>query len=1035
MSGKSILRILKHFFISLLFVLFLWVIEALLEYIFLNQNGNTFLLNIFPFHNRYELLTRFFFGSILILTGILILEFYSKLSILQKEESKAAHNLEITLNSIGDAVITTDLQGKVVLMNPVAEMLTGWQQNEAKGLLLKEIFHIVDTGTRKNCENPVDLILRSNEQNDPANQLTLTSKTGKEYQIADSAALITDEKGQKSGAVLIFRDISEDYRMKEKLKEGEERYRDIASANWVWEVDKEARFTYSSNKVQELLGYSHQEMLEKTIFDIMLQENRPEIIKFFEETSKAKSVFTDLENLNKTKDGRIIHVLTSGFPILDNNSDLIGFRGTNKDITDWVEAQTELLYQTEMLKIITNIATRYISVPFSDTSKAMQMAIQEVGEFVRADRAYVFNYDFEKRLLNNTHEWVQEGVSPEIDNLQNIPMEQFPEWVSHHKNRDQVYIPRVTDLPDGNLRDLLMAQEIKSLITIPMFLDAELIGFVGFDSVNSVHEYTDQEVSLLKLLAQVLVNFQHRILSEQALRHSEEKLSALYASMTEMVVFHEMIFNSENEIVDYKIIDCNQAFTDITGISRQDAVGHLASKVYSSTPPPYLDTYAEVVRSGKSQQINVFYQPLEKYFIVSTVPLGKNQFATITSNITNIKEAEEELRHLRNFLSNIINSMPSILVGVDSDGNITQWNDEARRITGVNSTEALGQPLYQAFPRLADEMERVRQAMRSRRPLSYPKRLRQMDNETRYEDLTIFPLVANGVEGAVIRIDDVTEQVRLEEMMVQSEKMLSVGGLAAGMAHEINNPLAGMLQTANVLKNRLNVNRNIPANQQAAIQAGTTMENINQFMEIREIPRMLGAICQSGRRVADIVENMLSFARKGDASFSTHRLDDLLERTLNLATTDYDLKKHYDFKKIKIIREYETNIPGVPCESGKIQQVLLNILRNGAEAMQEMGIETPQFILRTRYNPERKTVSMEIEDNGPGMSEEVRKRVFEPFYTTKPPGIGTGLGLSVSYFIITENHMGEISVESKPGKGSNFIISLPVEGGKNENPG
>jgi PAS domain S-box-containing protein len=395
--------------------------------------------------------------------------------------------------------------------------------------------------------------------------------------------------------------------------------------------------------------------------------------------------------------------------------------------------------------------------------------------------------------------------------------------------------------------------------------------------------------------------------------------------------------------------------------------------------------------------------------------------------ITESKKNEEDLRQLRNYLSNIINSMPSTLVGVDKIGRITQWNSGAVREMGISPEDAVGQRIEDVFPRLASEMDRVREAMRTHQVLSELKKVRQDEGETCYEDITIYPLVSNAVEGAVIRIDDVTERVRIEEMMVQSEKMLSVGGLAAGMAHEINNPLAGMIQTANVLLNRLDSKQNIPANLRVADELGINMEDIHAFMEKRDIPRMLTAIQDSGKRVADIVQNMLSFARKSEAMISNYFMDDVLDKTIELAETDYNLKKHYDFRKISIIREYEENLPGIPCEAAKIQQVLLNILRNGAEAMQEADSKEPHFIIRTMCEKEQKFVRIEIEDNGPGMDEKIRKRVFEPFFTTKPPGVGTGLGLSVSYFIIVENHHGEMFVESHPGEGTKFVIRLPQE--------
>ncbi|MCP4693897.1 MAG: PAS domain S-box protein, partial [Desulfobacterales bacterium] len=362
------------------------------------------------------------------------------------------------------------------------------------------------------------------------------------------------------------------------------------------------------------------------------------------------------------------------------------------------------------------------------------------------------------------------------------------------------------------------------------------------------------------------------------------------------------------------------------------------------------------------------------------------RFVGTHSDIDQRKRAEEESRRLRNYLSDIIDSMPSTLVGVDAEIKVTQWNKTAERTTGVSADAARGKLLSDVFPRMASEMDNIAESIRTRKIKQKQKRAAASESGARDEEVTIYPLVAAGEKAAVIRVDDITDKVRMEEMMIQSEKMLSVGGLAAGMAHEINNPLAGMMQTAGVLANRLSGEADIPANRRAAEAAGASMASIQAFMEARDVPRMLGVIKESGRRVADIVDNMLSFARKSDDRTSSHALADLIDRTLELASTDYDLKKQYDFKKIEIRREYENGLPPPPCEGAKIQQVLLNILRNGAQAMQDAAIQGPAFIVRTRFEKERGMVCMEIEDNGPGMDEATRKRVFEPFYTTKPVG-------------------------------------------------
>jgi PAS domain S-box-containing protein len=281
------------------------------------------------------------------------------------------------------------------------------------------------------------------------------------------------------------------------------------------------------------------------------------------------------------------------------------------------------------------------------------------------------------------------------------------------------------------------------------------------------------------------------------------------------------------------------------------------------------------------------------------------------------------------------------------------------------------------------------------------------------------------LKGARVVAHDITERKKIEGMMIQTEKMMSLGGLAAGMAHEINNPLAGMMQNAQVIYNRLS--GNLPANETVAQEVGTSMAVIKSFMEKRGIFKQLDYINQAGGNAAKIVKNMLSFVRKTDAVKTEYSLTALIEATLDLAQNDYNLKKKYDFKQIEIIREFSPDVPKILCEPSKIQQVLFNLLKNASESM---GSETsqekrPRLILRL-YTQQKK-VCIEIEDNGPGMDMATRKRIFEPFFTTKSVDQGTGLGLSVSYFIIVDDHGGEIAVESTVGKGTRFIIKLPVQ--------
>lgn len=415
---------------------------------------------------------------------------------------------------------------------------------------------------------------------------------------------------------------------------------------------------------------------------------------------------------------------------------------------------------------------------------------------------------------------------------------------------------------------------------------------------------------------------------------------------------------------------------------------------------------------------------------LSRTPMATGGVVTTYTDITRRKQSEQELTRLRNLLGNIIDSMPSALIGIDVEGRVTHWNREAGRMSGVEAHAARGKPLAQLIPQFPEVLQKVEPAIEGLLPVQETNlRWEDAAGEVHYMDVTLYPLLGESVEGAVIRLDDVTETVRMEEMMVQSEKMLSVGGLAAGMAHEINNPLAGIVQSVQVVNTRLG--SEMAKNRQVAEACGTSIESINRYLEQRGILSLLEMVSLSGKRAAKIVSSMLSFSRKSDLKFEFRDLRRLLDETVEIASNDYNLAKHYDFRQIAIVRQYADQLPDAWCDGGQVQQVLLNLLKNGAQAMFEAAAGAPggshneRFILRVYQ--ERQWACVEIEDNGPGMSPAVRRRIFEPFFTTKEVGTGTGLGLSVSYFIITQNHRGSIEVRPVREGGSCFVIRLPIE--------
>lgn len=407
------------------------------------------------------------------------------------------------------------------------------------------------------------------------------------------------------------------------------------------------------------------------------------------------------------------------------------------------------------------------------------------------------------------------------------------------------------------------------------------------------------------------------------------------------------------------------------------------------------------------------------------------------TNVQLVKEmqvrnkVEKKLTSFQSYLNNIINSMPSALIAVDKELYVTQWNQEATSISGSSLEEAVDQPLFLAFPHLKPYMEQLKLCIESNQIEKVEKVSWIQEGLVRHYSLTFYPLVGENVHGGVIRIDDITERLNLQELMVQSEKMLSVGGLAAGMAHEINNPLGAILHNTQNIRRRLSVN--LLKNKEIALQAKISLQEVNKYLEMREIPQLLDAINQAGSRASKIVTHMLAFSRRSKRQFTPANLADIIRQTLEIAKNDLQLGDAQDIKNIVIKLDLNETLGKIPIVVNEIEQVLFNLLKNASQAILMRTNPSETGLIQIRLLKRQQWAVIEVEDNGIGMTEITAKRIFEPFFTTKEVGKGTGLGLFVSYFIITNNHKGELSVNSKVGRGTCFCIKLPINNTSGKN--
>ncbi len=371
-------------------------------------------------------------------------------------------------------------------------------------------------------------------------------------------------------------------------------------------------------------------------------------------------------------------------------------------------------------------------------------------------------------------------------------------------------------------------------------------------------------------------------------------------------------------------------------------------------------------------------------------------------------------------------AIPSPVMGVDDTGEVIVWNSAAASRTGMDSARAKGRPLGAAAPEYAFLLPHIARALDLRQTCALSRALPcPPDGAERLHTITICPLNAPGVSGALVHMDDVEFPEHMKEIMARTEKMFSVCGLAAGMAHEINTPLGGVLQGAQNILRRLDPE--LPANITTAQQLGCDLQAMQAYMEQRGIRHFLEGVRESGSRAAAIVAAMLEFSHDTTYAKTCVSPRQLVHNALRLASLDYSLKKHCDFKKIAIEEEYQPDLPQLLCSPLEIEQVLLNLFKNAAQAMAQEEPRPGGPRIGIRVYREGGYLRFDISDTGPGIPDASLARVFEPFYTTKPSGEGTGLGIPVSNFIITNKHNGTFSVSSHPGSGTTFSITLPID--------
>ncbi|MDR3566634.1 MAG: ATP-binding protein [Syntrophobacteraceae bacterium] len=406
------------------------------------------------------------------------------------------------------------------------------------------------------------------------------------------------------------------------------------------------------------------------------------------------------------------------------------------------------------------------------------------------------------------------------------------------------------------------------------------------------------------------------------------------------------------------------------------------------------------------------------------------------------QRAEKELSSANRKIEALVSSIPLIMIEVSNEGIIRRWNTVAERVFRMDSSEVLGMEIYKCS--IPWDREKIGKLLRRCCSECIAMTIKSVKfaraGEHGVLDLTVSPIRegASVFSGLIILGADTTEHVLLERQLAQSQKLESIGQLAAGIAHEINTPAQFVgdntrfldesfvdLERVHLLQDRLldRLRDGAPTDDLVRSIQETHKEMDFDFIR-KEIPTAIKQSLEGLDHISRIVRSMKEFSHPGTDEKTGVDINRAIENTINVARNEWKYVS-------EVVTDLDSGLPLVPCLPGEFNQAILNMLINAAHAIAEkFGKDSGHkgaITIATRHNGEFAEIS--IRDNGAGIPEEVRPRIFDPFFTTKDVGKGTGQGLAISHSVIVGKHGGAITFQSEVGEGTTFVLKLPLGDG------
>ncbi|KUJ56809.1 PAS domain S-box protein [Chryseobacterium aquaticum] len=495
---------------------------------------------------------------------------------------------------------------------------------------------------------------------------------------------------------------------------------------------------------------------------------------FKQSEEEYQEIYINLKNENLLKQKSISN-LYEFIKILDpsvenqNSEDLAELSSyVTEQLKKRIFLQEQLNKQLDFQNLLMDISSEYINIPIEKVSESVNKSLKEMSEFVKADRAYIFKYEFEKNTCSNVFEYCNAGISPQIDNLQDVPLEMIGEWVEITKKGGSIYYPNINELPESDLKNILQEQDIKSLLVIPAMMQNECLGFVGFDFVKDFHQLSDTEKNLLTIFTQVLVNVRERIFLERNLSRTVEILKKLLANLQ-----FGILMEDENR----KIIFTNDLFCRMFNIpvSSDEMIGADCtnsaedSKSLFKNEVHFVERINEILKEKKIVTNELLETQNGNFLERDYIPIFINdhykghlwKYNDITERVVTqnlLKQSEERNRM-------IMDSAMNAIVITNDKGEITFWNRSAVCTFGWTKEEMEGEQIIGKIIPKADK--RLYKVMLNKQ--LEIKVIKKNGGELTVE-MSVIAVTQNNDKHYCYFIKDISERKRAEEHLRRQEE-------------------------------------------------------------------------------------------------------------------------------------------------------------------------------------------------------------------------------------------------------------------------